>query len=312
MSSTALKIAAVVLVLLTLLLAVVGFSMSRSYAERTAKAEAASVKIAEEQAAVPKTLAVVAIKPLAAYQPVSRDDIALVPVVVLPAEYFASIEEVAGRIPLIDIDTGAPVTQRYFKQGNILAKIIPAGHQALALEVNEVIAAGGFVKPGDNVDVLVYLRTGPGVAEAQARVLLENARVLAFEERIIERPKGLKEDDAKTTDTTRRKQRTAVLAVPEGETTRVMLGASLGELRLALRGQQAETGEEAGDTTEGGLPFSEAAKTAVKDRKVPDKAVTAADIAKVKLPPVVTNKPPPPPPVTVEVLRGAQAEKVPQ
>ncbi len=58
-----------------------------------------------------------------------------------------------GRIPLVDVDAGAPITHRYFKEGNILAKVIPAGHQALALEVNEVIAAGGFVRPGDQVDV---------------------------------------------------------------------------------------------------------------------------------------------------------------
>lgn len=45
MSSTALKVAAVVLVLLTLVLAALGFSMSRNYAARTAKAEADAAKI---------------------------------------------------------------------------------------------------------------------------------------------------------------------------------------------------------------------------------------------------------------------------
>jgi pilus assembly protein CpaB len=314
MSSTALKVAAVILVLLTVVLAAVGFSMSRNYAERTAKAEAEAARATEAAAAVAaQTLAVVALKPLAAYQTISRDDIALVPVAVTPTDYYASLDEVAARVPLVDIDAGAPVTRRYFKEGNILAKIIPAGHQALAIEVNEIIAAGGFVRPGDNVDVLVYLRNGAGVAEAQARVLLENARVLAYEERVIERPQGLKDEESKGNEAAnRRRIRTAVLAVPEKETTRVVLGAGLGEVRLALRGQQTETGEElASEITEGGLPLSEQAKAEALGLKTPDKAVTAGDISAVKPPPALA-KAAPPPPEMVEVIQGSTVQKVEQ
>ena len=61
--------------------------------------------------------------------------------------------------------------------------------------------------------------------------------MLAYEERIIARPQGLKEEQGGP-DQSRRRVRTAVLAVPEKETTRVMLGASLGEVRLSLRPQQ--------------------------------------------------------------------------
>lgn len=312
MSSTALKVAAVILVLLTFILAGIGFSMSRNYAARTAKAEAEAARAAEVARTAPQTLAVVALKPLAAYKPIARDDVALVAVAVTPNDYFASLDEVASRVPLVDIDAGAPVTQRYFKEGNILAKIIPAGHQALALEVNEVIAAGGFVRPGDNVDVLVYFRNGAGVADAQARVLLENARVLAYEDRVIERPQGLKDEEGKSNADARRRMRTAVLAVPEKETTRVVLGAGLGELRLALRGQQTASGEEAnGEFTESGLPLSEAAKADVEANKTPDKAVTAEQISRVKPPPAQARKAPPPK-ETVEVIQGNKTEKVEQ
>lgn len=307
MSSTALKVAAVILVLLTLILAGVGFSMSRNYAARTAKAEAEAALAAEKLRSAPQVLAVVALKPLAAYKPIARDDVALVPVSVTPSGYFADLGEVSGRVPLVDIDAGAPVTQRYFKEGNQLARIIPAGHQALALEVNEVIAAGGFVRPGDNVDVLVYFRNGAGVADAQARVLLENARVLAYEERVIERPQGLKDDEARGGEQGRRRLRTAVLAVPEKETTRVVLGAGLGELRLALRGQQDERGEEAATAfTEGGLPLSEAARSAAADRIAPDKTVTATELSRVRPPPAARRAAPPP----IEVILGSKIEKV--
>ncbi|ROH92988.1 Flp pilus assembly protein CpaB [Stagnimonas aquatica] len=307
MSSTALKVAAVILVLLTVVLAALGFSMSRNYAARAAKAEADAAKVVGQQA--PQTLAVVALKPLAAYKTIARDDVSLVPVVVTPTDYYANLDEVVGRVPLVDVDAGAPITHRYFKEGNILAKVIPAGHQALALEVNEVVATGGFVRPGDNVDVLVYFRGGAGVNDAQSRVLLENARVLAFEERIIERPEGLKDDEKQ--DASRRRQRTAVIAVPDKDTTRVMLGVSLGDVRLALRGQQTATSEEApAELTEAGLPLSETAKSAEKDQKVPDKAITAAELSRVKPPPALEKKLAPP--AVVEVIQGSQITKVSQ
>ncbi len=311
MSSTALKIAAVILVLLTLVLAGIGFSMSRNYAARTAKAEAEVARAAEVARTAPQTLAVVALKPLAAYKAIARDDIALVAVAVTPTDYFASLDEVATRVPLVDIDAGAPVTRRYFKEANVLARIIPAGHQALAIEVNEIIATGGFVRPGDSVDVIVYLRNGAGVADAQARVLLENARVLAYEERVIERPQGLKDEPAKG-EQAKRRIRTAVLAVPESETTRVVLGMGLGEVRLALRGQQNTTGEETGaETTAGGLPLSEAAKAEAARYRTPDKAVTAEQISRVKPPPALARATPPPRD-TVEVIQGSKIEKVEQ
>lgn len=256
MSSTALKVLTAVLAGLALILALIGYRVSRQYAENAQKAQAAP--------AAPQTLAVVALKPLAAYKPIDKDSIALVPLAVAPTDFFTNLDEVIGRVPLVDIDAGAPVTGRYFKEGNAVARIIPPGHQALSLEVNDVIAVGGFVRPGDVVDVLVYLRTGSGVPETQARVLLPAARVLAYEERVIDRPQGLKSEEGGSDN--RRRLRTAVLAVPDSETTRVMLGASLGEIRLALRGQ---------------TPPAEASAAGAEQAQS-DKIVTAAELGRLK------------------------------
>jgi pilus assembly protein CpaB len=312
MSSSALKVAFGIIFLATILLAGYSLVATRNLSERAERAEQAAAKAEAAQRATPQTLAVVANRPLAGYKAISRDDVALVPMSVLPADYFSSVDEVVGRVPLVDVDAGAPVTHRYFKEGNLLAKVIPPGHQAIAIEINEVIAAGGFLKPGDNVDVLVYLRTGPGVSTPQSRVLLENARVLAYEERVIERPQGLKDDDSKTADSQRRRLRTAVIAVPDAETTRVLLGIGMGEVRLALRGQQTPTAEETeAETASGGLPLSERAKQALKDGKTPDKAITAEQLSQVKAPPAQSQKSAPKP-ETIEVLHGSSSEKVSQ
>lgn len=295
MSSTALKVVAVVAVLLALLLAVLGYNVSRNYAEKAQQAEQKAQQQAEQ------TLAVVAMKPLAAYQPIKRDDVRLAPLTVVPANPYTNLDDVVNKVPLVDIDAGAPVTQRYFKEGNVLARIIPAGFQAVSVEVNDVTAVGGFVRPGDIVDVLLYLRGGAGVEQPQARVLLEEVRVLAYEERIIDRPEGIKEDDESKK---RSRVRTAVLSVPEKDTTKLMLGASLGELRLSLRSQ----GGEAADSEVALTPEQQAVADA---RKVPDKAISVEELARIKPPPVVAaGKPAAPVRPRVEVIRGSTRETV--
>jgi pilus assembly protein CpaB len=260
MSSTTLKIIAAVTVALALLLALVGYRVSRQYAENAEKA-------ALNAQGAPQTLAVVALKPLAAYKAIDKEAVALVPVAIAPTDYFTNLDEVIGRVPLVDIDAGAPVTGRYFKEGNAVTRIIPPGHQALSVEVNDVIAVGGFVRPGDVVDVMVYLRTGAGVPETQARVLLPAARVLAYEERVIDRPQGLKAEEGGGDDR-RRRLRTVVLAVPEADTTKVMLGASMGEIRLALRGQAVAS--------------ADGVEAAASPAAVPEKTITAAELARLK------------------------------
>lgn len=304
MSSKTLKIIAAVMVSLAIVFALMLAAIYRKNEARATEAEAKAKEI-------PQTLAVVASKPLAAYKAIDRESVTLVPVPVAPKQYYTTLEDVVGRVPLLDVDAGAPITARYFKEGNALARIIPPGFQAVSLEINDVIAVGGFVRPGDIVDVLLYLRGGSGIQEAQARVLLKQTRVLAYEERIVDRPEGLKDEEKTGGEGKGRRVRTAVVAVPEADVTRVMLGVSMGELRLALRGQDP-LGEEksTAQTTEGGVPLSETAKAEQEANKVPDQAYTASQLARVEPPPAKKKDKPAPPPPSVEVYRGSQHERV--
>ncbi len=300
MSSTTIKMIAVVSVLAAIVMVLLGFQFSRNFAEQAQKAqEQASVQEAKQ------TLAVVALRPLAAYEPIARDAIALVPVSIVPPSNYSSIDDVVDKVPLVDIDAGAPVTQRYFKEGNALVRVIPPGHQAVSVEVNDVVAVGGFVRPGDIVDVLLFLRSGANMTDPQSRVLLENIRVLAYEERIIDRPEGIKSDDKQ-----RARVRTAVIAVPDKDTTRLMLGASLGELRLALHGQSADP--DAGETAE--MPPIEPAFAATvagtapapTAAPVPDKAISLAELSRMQRKSGAQAPARP----KVEILRGSALETV--
>ena len=307
MSSNAARIVAAVAIFLTIILAFLGWRVSQQYAERSEKAQA-QIKTQSETTQVPKILAVVAVKPLGAYQKIEKDAVVLAEVSIAPRDYYTSLEDVVGKEPLVDVDQGAPLTQRYFAEGNVLAKSIPVGFQAVSVEVSDIIGVGGFVRPGDMVDVLLYLRGTGEVENAQARVLLENTRVLAYQELLVDRPEGLKEQEQSDRNQGRR-QRTAVLAVPEPDTTRLMLGASMGELRLALHGS-AKPEAEAVLVTSGAdgvvLPLSADAKKAEDAKKVPDKAYTAQQLSKLLLPPAQQQKR-----VVIErvtIYRGAEAD----
>lgn len=296
MSSNAARIVAVVAILLTVVLAVLGWRVSQQYAENSERAQA-KVRQQSEQAQVPKILAVVAVQPLAAYQKIAKDAVVLAEVSVAPKDYYTSLEDVVGREPLVDVDQGAPLTKRYFAEGNVLAKSIPAGHHAVSVEVSDIIGVGGFVRPGDMVDVLLYLKGTGDVDSTQARVLLENTRVLAYHELLVDRPEGLKEQE-QTERAQGRRQRTAVLAVPEKDTTKLMLGASQGELRLALRGLQAPGAVAASTATPasepgaiaGAVPITAEAQAAEAAKKVPDKAITLEQLSRVQAPPAERKK----------------------
>lgn len=298
-TSNAAKLVAVIAILLTVVLAFVGYRVSRQYAENAERAQAQAQAKTQKSDETPKILAVVAVKPLGAYKAIAKDDVVLAEITVAPRDYYTSLEDVVGKQPLVDVDQGAPVTKRYFAEGNVLAKSVPVGFKAISVEVSDVIGVGGFVRPGDIVDVLIYLRSAGEVESTQARVLMKDTRVLAYHELLVDRPEGLKEQEG--SERSGRRQRTAVLAVPEADITRLMLGASMGELRLALHGTATNVaGTDVGPgapaatlTAANALPMSEAALKAEAAKKVPDLAYTARQLSQVEPPPAQRQKQPP-------------------
>ena len=300
MSSNAIKVIAAIFVVLALVLAFFGFRMSRNYAD-TGSGGAAANAAAQQPAGPPQTQVVVAVRPLLADQPIPKEAVALEPVSVTPHDYFQNVDDVVGRIPLLDIDTGTPVTPRFFKEKSQIAALIPPGHQAVSLALTDVIGAGGFVVPGDIVDVLLYLRNDQAnkVDPSQARILLKDALVLAFDGRVIAPPV----DDDKNVKQQQQQQvhheRTVVVAVPEDQVTRVMLGASMGELRIALHRQEptlaanapspaAESGATAPAAeamvaeTGAGPDRSTPAKLPIGENTLPDLPMNSADLALLK------------------------------
>ena len=263
MSSTALRTFAFALIVLAVLFGVVAYYMNRQI--ETGPDANVSAPVPEDNS----VLAVVAVRPLQPYQEITLEDVSLVPISVQPAQYYTDVGNVVGRQPVRAVPTGSPVTDEAFGRPNALAQAIPPGTQAMSLSISDVIAVGGFVQPGDFVDVLIYLRSaGDQVEASQARILLEHARVLAYQEQLINGDAKDGEGNARA-----RRERTAVVAVPTDQTTRVMLGASLGELRLALRAPE-DTAPPA-DADEAAAPEQVAAHSADGSEPMPEAVAPA-------------------------------------
>lgn len=316
MSSTALKTLAVVLVALAVVLGFVAYKLSLGLTE------APQVVEAPPQPAADQVLAVVATARIPAYEPIPAESVALVPISVEPPQYYTDVNQVVGRPALRDIPVGTTVTDESFSAANTLAQAIPEGTQAMSLEISDVIAVGGFVKPGDMVDVLVYIRSSASeVEDSQARVLLESARVLAYEERLIN---ATADEQREGQAQQGRRQRTAVIAIPEKQTTKVMLGASLGDLRLALRAPERIQGlgavaSEDGDEPEAlaSLELADASAPAAKkdkeedvDRYEKEKAITLAELTEIKKNKRPKGAPRPPPRALIEVFEGTESKRI--
>ena len=117
--------------------------------------------------------------------------------------------------------------------GSRLAAVIPEGSVAISIAVSDVVTAGGFIVPGDRVDIL-----GVVTKEAMdtAIVVLRDVQVLAVSNNIV----GANPvDDAKkkpgNNDSPQAITSTVTLAVTIQEAQRLVQVDENGKLRLALR-----------------------------------------------------------------------------
>ena len=173
---------------------------------------------------------------------------------------FSDLQSLLGKIPVIAVRKGEAFRMAHFPATSLLGQALAPHERAVAIKVNEVIGVGGFIKPGDHVDVLLYLRTDRETGDvSSAQVVLANVKVLAYGALIGETESGKNETLAtsgsnnvsgsiNTSHPARpgaesnpsglknaRDSRSAILAVPAQDVSKLMLADSTGVLRLALR-----------------------------------------------------------------------------
>jgi pilus assembly protein CpaB len=128
---------------------------------------------------------------------------------------------------------GEPIQEsRLIKAGQsgYMAAILPSGMRAVSTEIKPETGAGGFIIPGDHVDVILYRRDkeaekASGSAEAHvSETILQNIRVLAIDQ-TVEDKNGQKVVVGKT----------ATLELSPGQAETLVLAQQIGVVSLALR-----------------------------------------------------------------------------
>jgi pilus assembly protein CpaB len=149
------------------------------------------------------------------------------PAEALPAGAFTKVSDVLGggrRIVLAAIEPNEPVLALKITgpgQRATLSALVKPGMKAVTIRVNDVEGVGGFVLPGDHVDVVLTRQIDKGSATTE--VVLQNTRVLAVDQSADER-------NAKATVA-----KSVTLEVDTVDAQKVWLASSVGSLSLLLR-----------------------------------------------------------------------------
>ena len=148
----------------------------------------------------------------------------------------STIDALSGRVRR-DISSGEPLSEAAMlsnNAGNIVASSLEPGKRAIAIKVSAESMVGGFINPGDHVDVIlthkVRVATGDKstmkdtVNQFATETVLENVRILAIDQRAT----NSSSDEAKV-------GRTVTLEVTSVDAEKIALANEMGDLSLSLR-----------------------------------------------------------------------------
>jgi len=181
-------------------------------------------------AEAPTVAAVVAATPFAFGDKITADKLKIVrwPAAGIPAGTYQRIADAVGtedRVALRSMDTNEllTVTSVSGKESRLSASaLLGATMRAASIPISEASAAGGFIAPGDRVDV--FLTRAPEDDQlAYADLLIQNARVLA-----VGQDSNVAKDKPEIV-------RTATIEVTPIQAQRLALAQTVGSLSLSLR-----------------------------------------------------------------------------
>lgn len=189
----------------------------------------------EERLAEERQMARIAVatQDVAFGQPITDTNTRLVnwPASSVPVGAFTSVEDATagGRVALRPITVGEPILASKVSGNDgraTLASNLPEDMRAVAIPVDNVAGVGGFVRPGDVVDVLLTRQIpgeGSAATDKMTTVVLENILVLAS---------GLVADEQNTEPTV---TQTATLQTDLFGAQKLALAREVGTFTLALR-----------------------------------------------------------------------------
>lgn len=130
-----------------------------------------------------------------------------------------------GQLARVPIPAGEPIRRDSFAEAETrsVSQRLAPGMRAVSIRVNVESAAGGFILPGDRVDV-VHTETRPGFAQAISTVVASNVRVLALD--LVSQSGGAMNIEV---------ERTATLEIDRDGAAAIISAQENGSLTLVLR-----------------------------------------------------------------------------
>jgi pilus assembly protein CpaB len=199
-----------------------------------------------------------------------------------------------GRVAIRPITKGDAVTEQKLKPkagapgSGFMTYVVPQGHRAVTVAVNEVAGVAGFLTPNDRVDVVITTLRPDNEKENISKIILENISVLAT---------------GQVTDQKEGKPvvvPTVTLDLAPSDAEKLVLSASKGSLQLLLRNiTDSSPTNSKGATIAKVLYGLESAPKVVPIRVV--KTVQTIPVAKASPAPAPT-----PPSHTLEIIRGTE------
>lgn len=173
--------------------------------------------------------AVVAAQPFAFGEKITADKLKVVrwPAAGIPAGTFQRVTDAVGvddRVALRAIETNELVTVSAVsgKESRLSAsQLLGSTMRAVSIPINEASAAGGFIAPGDRVDV--FLTRQPDDSLPYSDLLVQNVRVLA-----VGQDSNVAKDKPEIV-------KTATIEVTPLQAQKLALAANVGSLTLSLR-----------------------------------------------------------------------------
>ena len=154
------------------------------------------------------------------------------------ANYINDSSKIVGKYTKETIfkDEGFYIDKLLDKDGNELSLKIDSDHRAISISVSGDSGVSDLLKPGDSVDIIVYIaekRDGAKVVSPDtAKIILQDIELLAVD-------KQLNRED-KVNDKALDKDKTltnflVTLSIPISDIEKLVLGQSIGSIKLALR-----------------------------------------------------------------------------
>lgn len=150
----------------------------------------------------------------------------------VPSGAHRDLQNVVGRRPKTRIYAGTPILENQLLgrgEGAVdPTEHIPPGYRVVSVQVDEVIGAGRLIRPGDRVDLLVFIQRNlqRGIPETVTRTVLQDVKVFAVGDQF----------DLQETENRRSiAARSVSLLVTPRQAEILMLASELGTIRLSLR-----------------------------------------------------------------------------